>query len=199
LIKDWSTFARFLRLAAIESGGIVNYSAIARDAGVSIPTVKSHYQLLEDMFVGFTVPAFSGSARKHVLSTPRFVFFDLGVRHAAAGLTPSRDTVLADPGPLLEQWVGIELWKRLGYLGEGRLSYWRTKDGAEVDWIIETKAGAVPVEVKWTDNPTLSDARHLRSFLDDKGARAKHGYIVCRCPRPMRLAPNVTALPWWRI
>lgn len=71
---------------------------------------------LKDMFVGFRVPVFTKSPRKKLLSTPKFLFFDLGVRHAAAGLTPSGDLVNASPGPLLEQWVGIELWKRLQYL-----------------------------------------------------------------------------------
>lgn len=199
LIKDWPAFARFLRLAALESGQIVNYAKIAKDAAVSAPTVKSHYQLLEDMFIGFHVPAFSGSSRKSVLSTPRFYLFDLGVRHAAAGLTNTRDTVLANPGPLLEQWVGIELHKRLAYSGKGRLSYLRSKAGSEIDFIVEQGKRLVPIEVKWTDNPSRSDARHLLPFLAEHGARAPRGYVVCRCPRPMEIAPNVLAIPWWQL
>jgi uncharacterized protein len=197
LIKDWPVFARFLRLAAAESGQITNFAKIASQAGTSAPTVKSHYQLLEDMFVGFRVEAFAGSARKQVLSTPRFFFFDLGVRNAAAELTCSPDTVLANPGPLFEQWVGIELWKRLQYLGSGRLHYLRTKGGAEVDFIVALDDRLLPIEVKWTDTPTLDDARHLRGFLDEQGKRARHGWIVCRCERPLRLEARVTAIPWW--
>ena len=159
--------------------------------------MKSHYQLLEDMFVGFRVPAFSGSPRKHLLSTPRFLFFDLGVRHAAAGLAPSRDTVLADPGPLFEQWVGIELWKRLQYLGRGTLSYLRTKAGAEVDFVVTLGKRVVPIEVKWTVSPSAHDARQLRAFLAEQPGRAREGYLVCRCNRPRRLVDGVTALPWW--
>jgi predicted AAA+ superfamily ATPase len=52
LVKDWPAFVRFLRLAAVESGQMVNYNKIAGDIGLSVPTVKSHYQLLEDMFLG---------------------------------------------------------------------------------------------------------------------------------------------------
>jgi predicted AAA+ superfamily ATPase len=199
LIKDWSTFARFLNLAALESGQIVNYARIAKDAAVSAPTVKSHYRLLEEMFVGFQVPAFSGSPRKHVLSTPRFYLFDLGVRHAAAGLVPSRDTVLANPGPLLEQWVGIELRKRLAYLGKGRLSYFRTKAGVEVDFIVEHGKRLIPIEVKWTDSPSHADARSLLSFVADHPRSVARGYVVCRCDRPREIAPNVLAIPWWML
>jgi predicted AAA+ superfamily ATPase len=197
LVKDWGAFVRFLQLAAAESGQIVNFAAISQESGVSQPTVKSHYQLLEDMFVGFRVEAFSRSRRKALLSTPKFLFFDLGVRHAAAGLTTSRDVVLVNPGAFFEQWVGIELWKRLQYLGEGRLFHLRTKDGAEVDFIIERAGTLTPIEVKWTERPAVQDARRLLTFLAEHPKQAKHGYIVCRCSAPLRLHDQITALPWF--
>jgi predicted AAA+ superfamily ATPase len=196
MVRDWGAFVRFLRFAARESGNILNFAAIAQETGISQPTIKSYYQLLEDMFVGFRVPGYSGSARKNLLSTPRFLFFDLGVRHAAADLRPSLDTVRADPGPLFEQWVGIELWKRLQYLGQGELQYLRTRDGAEVDYIVRFRETLVPIEVKWTDRPSLSDARHVLAFLADLPKRARRGYVVCRCPRPVQLHEQVLAIPW---
>lgn len=196
LVRDWGAFVRFLKLAAAEAGGILNYANISQESGVSQPTIKSYYQLLEDMFVGFSVPAFSKSPRKNLLSTPKFFFFDLGVRHAAAGLRPSRNVVRALAGPLFEQWVAIELWKRLSYLGEGSLHHLRSKDGAEVDFIVERKGRCVPIEVKYTEHPTPSDARHLLAFLNEQGSRAPHGYVICRTARPMVLHDRVTALPW---
>lgn len=196
VVKDWGAFVRFLRLASAESGQTVNFANLAGEVGLSHPTVKSHYQLLEDMFMGIMVPAFSGSTRKRLLSTPRFLFFDLGVRNAAAGLTPGTNMVRSNPGPLFEQWVGIELWKRLQYLGSGSLSYYRTKDGAEVDFVIEQRGNLLPIEVKWTANPSSSDARHLRTFLDSHPRKARHGWIICRCPRPQALDHQITALPW---
>jgi len=197
MVKDWPAFVRFLRFAAVESGQMVNYHKISKDVGLSVPTIKSHYQLLEDMFLGFRLPAFSGSLRKNLLTTDRFLFFDLGIRHAAAGLRPHADVVLANPGPLFEQWVGIELWKRLQYLGTGMLHYLRTHDGAEVDFIVDHGGRLAPVEVKWTERPTLTDARHLLTFLREHPKKARHGYIVCRCDRPLRLHDQVTALPWF--
>lgn len=197
LVRDWGAFLRFLQFAAVESGQILNYAAISQETGISQPTVKSYYQLLEDMFVGFRVPVYARSSRKNLLSTPRFFFFDLGVRHAAAGLTPSLDAVKANPGPFLEQWVGIELWKRLQYLGEGRLHYQRTRDGAEVDFIIERGRSLIPIEVKWTERPAPQDARHLLNFQKEHPDRVERGYIICRCPRPMEVHENVMALPWF--
>jgi predicted AAA+ superfamily ATPase len=196
LVKNWPAFARFLQLAASEAGQMINYAAISREAGVSLPTVKTYYQLLEDIFMGFRVTAFSGSRRKSLLSTERFYFFDVGVRHASAELPIEAAAVRAHPGPIFEQWVGIELWKRLQYLGNGRLQYLRTKAGAEVDFIIVRNGRFIPIEVKWTEHPSLADGRHLLTFLDEHPKQAKRGYIVCRCPHPLALTDRVTALPW---
>lgn len=199
LVRDWGAFVRFLRLAATESGQILNYTAISQEAGISQPTVKSHYQLLEDMFIGFRVMPYSKSRRKNLLSTPRFVFFDLGVRHAAAGLTPSVDVARAQGASLFEQWVGIELWKRLNYLGEGQLYFQRTRDGAEIDFIVEHRGEVTPIEVKWTERPVASDARHLLAFLAENRKAARRAFIICRCPRPLQIHGQVTALPWFNL
>ena len=71
LVRDWSAFARFLQIAAAESGQMLNYAKISKDAGVSLPTVKNYYQLIEDMFLGFRVTAFSGSPRRCGVSATR--------------------------------------------------------------------------------------------------------------------------------
>jgi predicted AAA+ superfamily ATPase len=197
LVKDWGAFVRFLQLAAVESGQILNYSNISQESGVSQPTVKGYYQLLEDMFVGLRIPAYSKSPRKNLLSTAKFIFFDLGVRHAAAGLIPSIETVKANPGPVFEQWVGLELWHRLQYLGEGKLYHQRSRNGAEVDFIIEHGGRLTPIEVKWTEHPGLNDARHLLAFLRETEPAGRQGYVICRCPRPLQLHDQITALPWF--
>lgn len=196
MVRDWGAFVRFLQFAAQEAGNLLNFAGISQETGISQPTVKTYYQLLEDMFIGFRVPAFSRSQRKYILSTPKFLFFDTGVRNAAAGLRPSVDIVRANPGPLFEQWVGIELWKRLQYVGGGALYTQKTQDGAEVDFIVERDRTLIPVEVKWTERPSLSDARHLLAFMAEHPAAAPRGWIVCRCARPLQVHEKVTAIPW---
>ena len=195
MIRDLSSFARFLAFSAMESGRILNYTSVSNETGVTVMTIKSYYQILEDMFIGFSIPAFTGSTRKYLLSTPKFFFFDLGVRNAAAGLRISGNDVLANPGPLFEQWVGIELWKMLKYSGDGSLYHYRTKDGAEIDYILETGGELIPIEVKWTERPSPGDARHMLKFISEN-KRSKSGIIICRCPRPMKLHEKITALPW---
>ncbi|MBT7082004.1 MAG: ATP-binding protein [Chloroflexi bacterium] len=195
LVEDWGAFVVFLRLAAAESGSMINYAAISQQVGLSQPTVKSYYQLLEDMFMGFRLPAFKRSPRKNLLSTPRFFFSDVGICQAAQGITPGRDVVLSNPGKYFEQWVIAELWKRLQYIGKGKLHYFCTKDGAEIDAVLETTDRIIPIEVKWTERPSRKDARHLLRFIEET-PNATDGYIVCRCPRPQKIADNITAIPW---
>jgi predicted AAA+ superfamily ATPase len=197
LVKDWGAFVRFLELAAAESGGIVNYSSLSRESGVSVATIKSYYRLLEDMFIGFSVPAFSGSTRKYLLSTPKFYFFDNGVRNAAAGLEIGPSIVRSQNGPLFEQWVGQELWKRLGYLKQGRLFHYRTKGGAEIDFVVQKDRHYTPIGIKWTEHPTASDARHMETFLRDMDKKAASGYIICRCAKLMQITDHVKAVPYW--
>jgi len=196
-LRDWGAFLRFLRLAAGEAGGVLNVSALSREAGISAPTVKSRYQLLEDMFLGFMVSSFSGSPRKSVLSTPRFYFFDNGVRNAAAGIALSEENVNADPGRLFEHWIAGQIYRKLFYSGTGSLSYYRTSDGAEIDFIIERNGRLLPIEVKWTENPGKKDARHIRSFMAEHKSRCDHGYVVSRCPYALDLGESITAIPWW--
>jgi len=198
-VRDWGHFLRFLKFAAGDSGGIVNLANVSRETGVAAQTIKGYYQLLEDMFAGFSVPAFSGSARKSVLSSPRFFFFDLGVRNAAAGIPLVEGTVNAIPGSLFEQWVGTQLWRKLSYRRSGTLSYFRTTDGAEVDFIVETETGIIPVEVKWSENPSLKDARHLAAFIAEHADTCTRGYIVSRCPHVLALNDRITAIPWWAV
>ncbi|MFA6508585.1 MAG: ATP-binding protein [Treponemataceae bacterium] len=199
IVKDWGYFLRFLKFAAGDSGGIVNLAAVSRETGVAAQTIKSYYQLLEDMFVGFSVPAFSGSARKSVLSSPRFFFFDLGVRNAAAGLPLVEATVNAAPGALFEHWVGTQLWRKLSYGASGSLSYYRTTDGAEIDFILDLGGELIPIEVKWSENPTMKDARHLKKFICEHSKRCGRAYIVSRCPYVLALDDKISAIPWWAL
>jgi predicted AAA+ superfamily ATPase len=199
IVKDFGYFLRFLKFAAGDSSGIVNLAAVSRETGVAAQTVKAYYQLLEDMFIGFSVPAFSGSARKSALSSPRFFFFDLGVRNAAAGLPLVEATVNAAPGSLFEHFIATQLWRKLSYGSVAGLSYYRTTDGAEVDFIVEREGELIPIEVKWSENPSLKDARHLKTFIAEHSQRCTRGYIVSRCPYVLALDEKITAIPWWSI
>ncbi len=115
-----------------------------------------------------------------------------------AGIPPGRGAAAADAGNIFEQWVGAELYKRMSYSGKGRLSYFRTKAGAEVDFIIEHDGGTIPVEVKWTKSPSMKHIRHLRNFIREQ-TRAEQGFLVCRCSCPLQMTKKIKAFPWFMI
>jgi uncharacterized protein len=160
-----------------------------------VNTLRNFFQVLEDTFLGIRVPPFTETRRRVALS-PRFVLFDMGIRHALARLRMSEDLIRVGAGELFEQWVISELCHRATALGAGYSVYfWRTAGGAEVDAILRTPDELIPVEIRWTDNPRPSDARHVETFLD-LHPRAHRGFLVCRAPSRQALTARVTALPW---
>ena len=137
----------------------MNLTALSQESGVSASTLKNYYDVLVTTFVGFWMRPYGGPTRKRLLTTPRFFYFDLGVRNAAAALLPDARLAEADGPALFEQWVAIELRARAGYLGRGYdVSFWRTVSGAEVDFVWQAPREDVPVEVKWTERPRPEDA-----------------------------------------
>lgn len=197
LVRNVGIFHNFLRLAAIESGTQPNLTGLSQESGIPVSSLKNFYQILVDTFIGFWIYPYKHSGRKRLLTTPRFYFFDIGVRNAVAEISTDRSILDEIGGRLLEEWVGIELFNRSQYAGRGfNVGFWRTVGGAEVDFVWQSPAEDIPIEVKWTDNPSSRDARHLELFLDDYPRRCNRGYIVCRVDRARRISERITAIPW---
>ncbi len=79
------------------------------------------------------------------------------------------------------------------------LAYWRTAAGQEVDLLIETAGRLLPIEVKATSRPRLGDASNLRVFREEYGKKARAGLLLHTGASLEWLAPDVLAVPWWRI
>ncbi|OGX29538.1 MAG: hypothetical protein A3B78_00470 [Omnitrophica WOR_2 bacterium RIFCSPHIGHO2_02_FULL_67_20] len=198
LVRNVGDFARFLELAASESGNIVNLRKLSQEIGVSHTTIGAYYQILEDCLIAERIePVTHSKTRKKLTKSEKYLFFDLGVRRLAAreGTKLPRDTF----GRLFEQFVGLEL-VRCAHAAHRTLAirFWRDPDGPEVDWVIDDEGAYAPVEVKWTDHPRSGDIRHLEVFLDEYPS-ARAGYIVCHVPRKTKLSRRVVALPWQAI
>ncbi len=197
LVRNVGHFSKFLELAALESGQIMNLTKLSQQSGIAVATLRSFYQVLIDTFIGYWLPPFRGRTRKRLLTTPMFCFFDLGVRNALARISLTKQSLQIQAGTLFQQWVLTELWHRCGYLGRNYcLYFWRTVSGAEVDIVLETPDEVIPIEVKWTDNPRETDARHVKLFMQTYPNRAKRGFIVCRSPHRLQITKQITAIPW---
>ncbi|NGX55350.1 MAG: hypothetical protein KR126chlam2_00984 [Chlamydiae bacterium] len=195
LVRNIGAFSNFLKLAALESGSISNFHKLSQDVGVSNPTIREYYQILVDCLVAERVEALSQSrTRKKLIKSPKFLIYDLGVRRIAAG--EGRDIPDKYMGDLFEQWVGLELLRLMRTVPQkSSLLFWRDQAGAEVDWIVEKENQYTPVEVKWTENPSSRDARHVHAFIKEY-SNSSQGYVICRIPRAQKLTDTITALPW---
>ncbi|MDP3788776.1 MAG: ATP-binding protein [Candidatus Omnitrophota bacterium] len=197
-VRNLGDFARFLELAASESGGIINLRKLSQEIGVSHTTIGAYYQILEDCLIAERIePLTQSKTRKKLTKSEKYLFFDLGVRRLAAheGTRLPRGNL----GMLFEQFIGLELLRSVHTNGRGaKIRFWRDPDGPEVDWVIDNDGCYTPLEVKWTDNPASSDVRHLEVFLSEYKS-AKTGFLVCRVPRKAKLSEKVSALPWQSI
>lgn len=198
LSRKLGAFARFLELAAVESGTAPNLAKLSQESGVSQPAIKEFYRVLEDTLIVTRVDPYLKNSRKRILSSPRYYFFDLGVRNAAAHLTLDKNLINSQKGTLFEHAVILELARRSRVLANRyRVCYWRTGGGAEVDCVLDRGGSVIPIEIKASKHVALSDLNGLKIFLNDYKTIAKHGYVVTWGDRPEQLAKNITAIPWF--
>jgi uncharacterized protein len=165
LVRNLGGFARFLDVAASQSGEMLNHSAVGRDAALATRTVREYFQILEDTLLGVRLEPWRRGVRARLVGHPRFYLFDTGVTNALNHrLTAPPDPVAR--GRLFEQWVVLECARILDYSGsEARLFFWRTNHGAEVDLLVE-KHGKLRLagEVKAKKTVAGADLTGLRAF-----------------------------------
>lgn len=196
LVRNIGAFTNFFRLAAIESGNIINLSKISADIGVNHHTISKYYSILRECsLLEIIEPITKSSTRKRLTKSPKYILADLGIKRVGSDEPVNPGIKLM--GHLFEQFIGLELHRMLEQTRiKARVMYWRSHDGPEVDYVIEHQQMFRPIEVKWTDMPTEKDARHLITFLREYEKSTNHAYIVCRSPHPMQITENVTAIPW---
>jgi predicted AAA+ superfamily ATPase len=178
LVKDLGSFHRFLKVAAIMHGQVVNQAAIARDAGVARTTVQRFFDTLVDTLVGNLVPAWQPKAKVRESGKPKFYFFDPGVVRAIRDVVdePLAD---ADSGPLLEGYVLHELRAALAYRGlGGEISYWSTPGSKEIDFVWTKGSRSVAIEVKSSRRWRPEYAKTINEFLD--AGIVTRGFVVYR-------------------
>ena len=175
LVRNLDSFARFLEVAALMNGQIVNVAGIARDAAVARPTVQGYFATLVDTLIGFWLPAWRRRAKVKEVASPKFYLFDPGVVRALAGrLREPLDG--SERGFLLETWVLHELRAALAFqnLG-GQLHYWRTPNGTEVDFIWTRGNRAVGIEVKAATTWRSEYSTSLKALMADRILTNAHG------------------------
>ena len=191
-ISALADLRRLMRAACLRTGQLVNQTELGRDVALPQPTVHRYLNLLETSYQLVRVPAYSVNRTKRLIRTPKLYWSDTGLaQHLNAGQKPM--------GAMLENIVLMDLmaWRE-GQSDQPEVSYWRTASGEEVDFVLETRRGVIPIEVKATTKPRPADVKTLRSFRDEY-PESRPGLLLHAGDAVERLAAGIIVAPWWRI
>jgi predicted AAA+ superfamily ATPase len=177
-IRKKDHFARFLDVMALSHGELINYSNIARDCGIDSKTVRSYFEILEDMYLGYMIyPYQSVTKRQLIQQHPKFYFFDTGLTNYLRRYH-LLEMVGPEAGRSFEHYVLLELMA-YKYLNEKRdtICFWRTKEAYEVDFVVADLA----IEVKISTPIEKSHLKGLITFA--KEGHNHHLHMVSLEPR----------------
>ena len=165
LSRNLALFARFLEIAAQSSGEMIVYNNIAQDCGISSPTVKEYFNILEQTMIGYLISGFSATSKRKTIVAPKFYYFDVGVVNyllKRKNIEQGTDVF----GHAFEHLLMQEIIAYLGYnLVDEKISYWRTTGGYEVDCIIGK--GKIAIEFKSSNEVKSRHTKGLKAFQED--------------------------------
>lgn len=189
LVRNLPVFNDFLRLAAMHSGQLINYSNLAGDLGVSVNTVKEYYQILDDTLIGFRLEPWRHGKKTKTIATAKHYLFDMGVTQTLQHLG---DDLQQAQGTAFEQFVINEVRAAVSYSRKRvDLTFWRTPKQDEVNLII---GNSTAVEIK-------SACKASERFLGGLGRIAaehpwKHRILVSNDPLNARHPSGIHLLHW---
>lgn len=187
--RNIPAFSRFLEVAALCNGRMLNFTEIGNDAQVARTTVHEYFQILKDTLIAHELPAWKKTRTRKAISTSKLYFFDIGVVRSLQhrkGLKPRSP----EYGDAFEGYIFHELRTFVDYNKCGDLFYWRSASGFEVDFIM---TDSVAVEVKAKNNVTKGDLRGVYALKEEN--LLKHLIVVSLENRP-RVVDGVQILPW---
>ena len=197
LVRNLTGFARFLDLSGFCNTQMINISNIARDCHIDRATVKGYFQILIDTLLGFFVQPYAKKIKRDIIaSAPKFYLFDIGV---ANYLTKQEVTTLQGSvaGNSFEHFIFMELIAYKNYQRKRfDITYWRTKTGLEVDFILGD--GDIAIEVKISKLVHKQDLKGLIAFCEEHNP--KSAFVVSQDPSRRVLDINETTqihiIPW---
>ena len=164
-VRELDAFERFMEVAAISDGEMLNYTNIASDCGVSTKTVQSYFQILYDTLIGYEIPAYRKVVKRKILQAPKFYYFDVGLANYLMGrYSLKRGT--DDYGHAFEHLIIQEIIAYKGYNDKkDNISYWRTYDRKEVDVVIGD--AKLAIEIKSSEQVKTKYKAGLRAFKEE--------------------------------
>ena len=186
-------FRRLMRAACLRLGSVVNQAELGRDTRIPRATVQRYLNLLETSFQLVRLEPYAVNRTKRLIKSPKLYWSDPAL---ALWLSGSRSV----SGAYLETLVLNDLlvWRDV-QVPAPEVLFWRTTTDLEVDFVIETNGGLLPIEVKATASPGYSDSRGLREFRQAYADRFIGGLLLHGGGRTQWLSDRVLAVPWWRV
>jgi hypothetical protein len=179
-IGDLSQFERFLRLCAIRTGQLLNLSELAKEIGMSVPTVRRWLSMLETGYQVYLLYPYYKNVGKRLVKSPKLYFNDTALASYLLGLH-DRETLLNSPnfGNLFETMVVTDALKRFLHFGQmPSMYYLRTRDGLEVDLVIESGQKLHLFEIKGAMTILPKHASSLARVTSDLGSSIKTAAII---------------------
>lgn len=191
VIRNLPAFAEFLRVAAVTSGTLLNYTNVARETGVSSKVVRGYFQILEDTLLGYRLAPWRKRVDRRLVESEKFYLFDIGVTNYLARRRPSTGT--PEFGNAFKQLILMELKAYRAYRDpELEITFWRTSSGLEVDFILGSME--VAIEVKAKRRISSRDLSPLRTLA--KEYQVGRAVVVSLENEPRALADGIAVLPW---
>lgn len=171
-IKNTTAFTKLIAILSSQIGQLVNTQELSDTLNVERKTVEKYLDVLEKTFILERIPPFFRNTRKELTKMPKIYFLDTGLRNFALDDLKGYGQ-RQDKGQLLENALFSELRKAT----DAKFHYWRTKEKAEVDFVLEERFGEpVPIEVKASNLKSSEISRSFRSFLS--AYKPKHAFVV---------------------
>jgi len=191
LTANIPAFAEFLRVAAITSSELLNYTNIARETGVSAKVVRSYLEILEDTYLGYRIAPWTKARTRRLILTEKFYLFDVGIANYLARRQPRLGS--AEFGKAFEHFVLMELKAYQAYRRpEMDIRFWRTASGFEVDFVLGELD--VAIEVKAGTRVHDGDLGGLRALAQEH--RVRRAIMVSLERQPRTAPPGIEVLPW---
>ena len=194
-VRSTDKFVKMIKLLAVQSGGLLNYSQLASDTGVSVDTLKNYLWYAEQTFIISIIKPYFTNAKKELTKSPIVYFNDIGMLNFATGRMGQIENI---NGFVFQNFV-FNLLRQRYESPTTPINHWRTKDKAEVDFIIHSEGEIIPVEVKYSDLKKTSVTRSFRSFL--KKYQPKRAMIVNLSFKENIIIENteVQFIPYWEL
>jgi len=156
-------FVLMIKILASQVGQLINYSSLATQTGLSVPSLKKYLWYAEKVFIIRTVQPFFTNKQKEITKAPIVYFVDLGLRNLSINMFGRLDTS-EQIGFVFQNFIYNKMNREIAKTLKS-INFWRTKEGAEVDFIVRDGLSILPIEIKFSELLTPEITRSLRSFI----------------------------------